>query len=539
MNRSAVVGVIAVVLLVGQAPAWAQDDRESARLERANRSLTRWLDEDVAYIIVDEERAAFKAFSTDEERQSFIEQFWLRRDPTPDSIENEYREEHYRRIAYANERFASGLPGWKTDRGRIYIIHGEPAGKEGNPAGGAHYRSFEEGGGRTVVYPFEKWRYRYIEGMGTNVEFEFVDPTLTGEFRLALSPNEKDALTRVPGVGYTYWESQSNDAELVGQSKFDRGAGLIPGGNQRINQFDLIQQYANAFRPPKIKFADLEEIVTTRLSYNLLPFDLRTDFVRVTGETVLTPITVLLKRRDLAYQDYDGIHEAVVHVFGQVTGVNGRIAQTFEDTVTVAVPEALFEDSLDRFSIYQKVLPLSPGLYKIDLVLKDINSSNVGTVNQALQVPRFSDEQLTTSSLILADLIEPLPPRQVGSAPFVLGNLKVRPSVNQEFFQNQELKYWIQVYNLQIDENTLKPSATVETLITRDGEQVRKIVEDTAELSGAAQQMTLQKTLALTDFEPGEYSLQVRITDNLAGEITSQSSKFVVLEPLVASNDGQ
>ena len=521
MSRKVIGGVIAFVLLAGYAPAGAQNDRESARLERANRALTRWLDEDVAYIIVDEERTAFKALSTDEERQQFIEQFWLRRDPTPDSIENEYREEHYRRITYANERFASGLPGWKTDRGRIYVIHGAPTGIEASPTGGTYHRSAAEGGGDTVTYPFEKWRYQYIEGIGTNVEFEFVDSTLSGEYRLAINPHEKDLLTGVRGVG------RYDDPAAIAESGYRR----------RINTFDQIQLYANAFRPPEIKFTDLKTIVTTKLSYNLLPFELRTDFVRVTGETVLTPVTLLLQNKDLAYQDHDGIHEAVLHVFGQVTGVNGRIAQVFEDTVTVTSPEALFQDSLEKYSIYQKVLPLSPGLYKIDMVVKDINSSNIGTLIQALPVPRFSDEQLTTSSLILADLIEPLPPRQVGSAPFVLGNLKVRPSVNQEFSQNRDLKYWIQVYNLQIDEDSLKPSATVETLITRDGQQVLKIVENMDELSGAAQQMTLQKTLTLADFEPGEYSLQVRINDNLSGEITSQSSKFVVQEALVARND--
>ncbi len=89
----------------------------------------KWLNEDVTYIITEEERATFKRLQTDEEREQFIEQFWLRRDPTPDSIENEYKEEHYRRIAYANEHFASGIPGWKTDRGRIYIEYGA-AGRE-------------------------------------------------------------------------------------------------------------------------------------------------------------------------------------------------------------------------------------------------------------------------------------------------------------------------------------------------------------------------------------------------------------------------
>ncbi len=542
MSRRLVVGAIAVLLLAGQAPVWAQRDSDSARLERANRALARWLDQDVAFIITSNEEDAFEALTTDDERASFIESFWLRRDPTPDSIENEYREEHYRRIAHSNERFSSGKPGWMTDRGRIYIIHGEPTSKEGQISGGRYQRTIEEGGGSTTVYPFEKWYYRYLPGLGNNIEFEFVDPTLTGEFRLAMNPYEKEALSNVPNSGLTLREQMlagsedPDDINALNQSIFDRRTGAYQG--TRIggdNQFDRLDLFTRAFLPPEIEFTDLEAIVTTNLSYNLLPFDLRTDFVRVTDETVLAPVTVLVRNRDIAFQETQGIHEATLNVFGQVTGINGRIVQTFEDTINQAIPDALFSDSLDRSSIYQKVLPLSPGLYKIDLVIKDVQSENVGTINQRLAVPRFSSEQLATSSLILADLIEPLPPRQVGSAPFVLGSLRVRPSVKQEFYRDKELFYWIQVYNLQLDENELKPSATIETLITRDGREVQKIVETTDELSGAAQQMTLQKMIALSEFEPGEYSIQVRITDNLSGEVISQSSDFEVQEPLLAS----
>src|SRR5579864_1644937 len=166
----------------------------------------KWLNEDVVYIITDEEKAAFKRFSTDEERQNFIEQFWLRRDPTPDTEENEFKEEHYRRIAYANDRFASGIPGWKTDRGRIYITFGPPDEIESHPSGGTYERPYEEGGGSTSTYPFEQWRYRYIDGIGTNIILEFVDTTMSGEYHLTMDPSEKDALLYVPGAGLTMAE---------------------------------------------------------------------------------------------------------------------------------------------------------------------------------------------------------------------------------------------------------------------------------------------------------------------------------------------
>jgi GWxTD domain-containing protein len=513
-------------------PPKPQQNSRSREQELANRALRKWLDEDVAYIITDEEKAAFKALKTDEEREQFIEQFWLRRDPTPDSIENEFKEDHYSRIAYANERYQSGKPGWKTDRGRIYILYGKPTEIESHPAGGQYQRPFEEGGGSTSTYPFETWRYRYIEGIGNEVILEFVDPTMSGEYRLTSNPDEKDALLHVDGLGLTL------DEELNGGNKGDRITGIGNGayrgnalGNaptRNNNQFDRLDLMAKVFRPPDIKFKDLETIVTTRLSYNLLPFDFRTDFVRVTEESVLTPITILLQNKDLAFQEKEGIQQAMVHVYGKITGINGRVAQVFEDTISQDIPAALYKQALDNASIHQRIVPLRPGLYKLDLVLKDINSGNVGTVNARLAVPRYPEEKLSLSSLILADTIENLPSNQIASGSFILGSTKVRPNVKEEFKRDRALNLWFQVYNLKLDEATHKPSATVETLISRNGQEVQKSTEQASELSSAAAQMTLAKSMPLKEFEPGEYTVQIKVTDNLTKEIIASTEKFAV-----------
>jgi len=505
--------------------------QRSRELESASRALRKWLDEDVSYVITNEERTAFKALKNDEEREQFIEQFWLRRDPTPDTVDNEFKEEHYARIAYANERFASGIPGWKTDRGRIYIIWGKPDEIESHPSGGTYNRPIEEGGGTTSTFPFEVWRYRYIEGIGNEVLLEFVDPSMSGEYRLTIDPNEKDALLHVPGAGLTF------DEQFFGRDKADRISGLTNptntsalGNTSRMNPFDRLQLYANIFKPPEIKFKDLEAIVTTKLSYNLLPFRFRTDFVRVTEDSVLTPITILLQNKDLAFQEQQGIHRAMIHVYGKITGVNGRVAPSgvFEDTISQDIPDALFKQGLESASIHQKIIPLRPGLYKLDLVLKDINSGNVGTVSQRLQVPRFPDDKLQLSSLILADLVENLPPSQIGSGSFILGSNKVRPNVNDDFRHDRSLSLWFQVYNLKLDEASKKPSATVETLITKNGREVKRDLEQASELSNAAAQMTLSKTVSLKDFEPGEYSVQVKVTDNLTKDVIASAEKFTV-----------
>lgn len=508
-----------------------QQNSQSRAQEEANRAMKKWLEEDAAYIIVDEERAAFKKLSTDEEREQFIEQFWLRRDPTPDSIENEYQEDHYARIAYANERFASGIPGWRTDRGRVYIIHGKPAEIESHAGGGYYERPLDEGGGSTSTYPFEIWRYRYIEGMGNDILFEFVDNTMTGEYHLSIDPNEKDALLMVPGAGLTL------DEQINGRDKADRfnvadrdtgTSDSLFGRSIRTNQFERLNLYNNAFRPPEIKFKDLEAIISTKLSFNLLPFDLTADFVRVTDDTVLTPITIRLKYRDMAFQEQEGIHRALANVFLRITGINGRPAGTLEHTIQADIPASLFAQTLERDVFHQEIIPLRPGRYKMEVVIKDMHSNNVGTLSQALTVPRYPEGNLSTSSMILADLIESVPLNQVGSGPFVLGNTKVRPNVKDEFTSEQDLKLWLQVYNLKVDEQTHKPSARVETLITRNGQEVRKIVEESRELSGAAQQMTVVQSTPLKDFAPGAYAIQVKITDNLSKEVVASTGKFTI-----------
>src|SRR5262252_3688868 len=395
--------------------------------EDSGKALRRWLDDDVGYIITNEERAAFKKLQTDEEREQFIESFWLRRDPTPDTIDNEYKDDHYERIAYANEHFASGIPGWKTDRGRIYIMYGKPDEIESHPSGGTYDRPIEEGGGTTSTFPFEKWRYRYIEGIGNEVILEFVDPSMSGEYRMTIDPAEKDALLHVPGAGLTFDEEFNHRDKAERFNRAGASIGNPLGNTSRVNPFDRLQLLADIYKPPEIKYKDLDAVITTKLSYNILPFSFRTDFVRVTEDTVLTPITIQLSNKDLAFQETDGIHRAQAHVLIKITNVTGRIAAggVAEDSVAVDIADALFKQSLDGVRIYQKGLLLKPGLYKMDIVVKDTNSGNAGVVNQRLNVPRFPDEKLQLSSLITAQKVEPLPPTEVGTAPFAIDGQKV------------------------------------------------------------------------------------------------------------------
>ncbi len=227
----------------------------------------KWLDEDVAWIITDEERQAFRQLSNDEERDQFIEAFWQRRDPTPDTEENEYKEEHYQRIAYANEHFAAGIPGWKSDRGRIYIMYGKADEVESHPSGGTYERPMEEGGGSTSTFPFEQWRYRYLEGIGQEVIIEFVDTCMCGDYHMTMDRSEKDALLYTPNAGLTMYEQMgmaSKASRFSGGGLERLGTGPM-SANNATKQFDRLEQFAKLQAPPPVKFKDLEEIVNTKI----------------------------------------------------------------------------------------------------------------------------------------------------------------------------------------------------------------------------------------------------------------------------------
>jgi GWxTD domain-containing protein len=521
-----------------------QKEEQAKRLKAESAVYKNWLEQDVKWIITSEELETFKKLSNNEERDNFIEQFWLRRDPTPDTVENEFKEEHYRRIAYADEHFASGVKGSRTDRGQMYIKFGPPTSIDSHPSGGSYNRPIEEGGGTTSTYPFETWRYRYLEGeaLGNEVEIEFVDKCMCGEYRMTIDRSEKDALLNVPGAGPTLYEEMglSSKADRFGGSPERLGMG--PGTqNDSSKYFDRMRQMATLQAAPPVKFKDLDEVVRSTVKYNLMPFDVRVDFVRVTSDTVLVPITIQMKNRDVTFSTKDGVARGVVNIFGRVSTMTGKTAQTFEDTVSVEIPESLLDKTKNNNSIYWKAFPLRYGRYKIDVVVKDVNSSDgrMGTWRRGLEVPNLSEDRgLQSSTLILADQMEKVPTRQVGAGSFVIGDTKVRPRVEgapgkpASFKKNEKLNVWMQVYNLGLDEKTKKSSAEIEYQVinTANNQAVVTTKENSAQIAAnAGDQLTLEKSLPLADLAPGTYQVVIKVNDLIAKQtMPPQTAKFVV-----------
>ena len=515
-------------------------EKQRKRRERQLRKeleapFRQWLQEDVSYIISDEERSAWKRLQTGEEMEQFIEQFWLRRDPTPDSSENEYKEEHYRRIAYANERFASGKAGWKTDRGRIYITFGPADEVESHPSGGTYNRPYAEGGGTTQTFPWEIWRYRWIEGVGTDVLIEFVDPTMSGEYRMTMDPSEKDALLYVPNAGLTLLEEMGLSDK---SDRFSRTDGTRLGNNQdqqptRYNIFDRMQQFVNLHKPPPVKFKDLEAAVSSSIKYNMLPMQARADYIRMTESTILTNITLRFDRKDLQFEDTDGVSKSVINIYSRITSMSRRVVNVFEEVITAETPTQLLAEASKGASVYQKSIPLAPGTYRLNVVAKDVISGNMNNYEMALRVPYYYEDELSMSSLILADIIEKVPTRSIGAGQFVIGTSKVRPRFNETFQRDEKMGLYVQLYNFIPDEKTGKPSGTIGYEVVKKGDNTKifEFTEDIASIEGAsAAQITVEKVLPLQNLEPGEYILRMTVTDrNREGEELTPEAPFTIL----------
>jgi GWxTD domain-containing protein len=519
-----------------------QRKKDEARLKKELETPYRkWINEEVTYIITDEERKVFKSLATDDEREQFIEQFWLRRDPTPDTEENEFREEHYRRIAYANDRFASGIPGWKTDRGRIYIEYGPADEVDSHPSGGTYERPYEEGGGSTSTYPFEQWRYRYIDGIGTNIILEFVDTTMSGEYHLTMDPSEKDALTYVPGAGLTMAEQMGLTDKTA---RFQRTDGTHLGtGSQPLpesmNEFSRLEQYAKIFKPPPIKYKDLEAVVSSSIKYNLLPFKVLVDYIPMTGSTVLVQVTIQFDVKDMQFKDKANTSEATINIYGRMSTISRRPLAPFEDVVVVNQPTEMLQQLIaaSPHRVYQKTIPMQPGMYKLNIAAKDLVGGNTGTYETKIVVPHMDEDVLSASSLIFADQLEKVPTKSIGTGFFVIGGSKVRPRIGETFSRKEKMGIYMQLYNFEADEKTHKPDGTIDYEIVKVGETkdaaVQKVFEFSEEVKsvqGGASQVVIEKLLPLSDLEPGQYKLTIKATDKLRSPVQSitQTGLFTV-----------
>ncbi|HYJ89665.1 MAG TPA: GWxTD domain-containing protein [Pyrinomonadaceae bacterium] len=480
--------------------------------EELNNVEKKFVYEDAIYILTEPERKAFLALKTKEERENFIQDFWHRRDPNPDTEENEFLEEHYQRIAYANEHFSSGIPGWKTDRGRIYIRWGKPDEIESHPSGGSYDRPAYEGSGTVTAYPFETWFYRHLDGVGDGVEVEFVDPTGTGEYHIARSPNEKNALANVTGPG------------SLDNSVFERA---------QDSEFSRLERISALETPPQVKFTDLQRELGQAdsgvIDKNALDFDLRVDYFRLSDNRVISAFTVQADNKELSFKPSGGLNTATINIFGRITSIANRHTGIFEDSVTTNATAEELASLQARKSAYQKQIALTPGVYKVDVIVRDIATGNLGLKSLGFTVPKYDDTKLSTSSLVLASTLRPTNKNDIGGL-FVIGNHKVMPNTSGTFKKGQDLGVYLQVYNAGIDQTTLRPSIDVDYILRKDGKELSRTKEDWNGLSDSGQRLTLAKIFPTTNLTIGNYEVIVAIRDRVSTQAIENKANFTITQ---------
>ena len=515
-----------VASIPAQEPKRSPDERPRKIKREIKKAYVEWIN-DHDLILTQSERDAWRKLETDDEREKFIEEFWRVRDPDPDTEENEFKQQFYERVAYANEHFTSGKAGRLTDRGRIYIKFGKPDSIESYPAGGYYDRPAWEGGGSTSTYPFEKWFYRHIPNVRSGIELEFVDPTGSGEFRLARNPDEKDALIHVGG-GQTF-------AELAGiETRAHRIANL--GGFGRTNYmraqdspFEVISLMTDLERDQPVNRNFTHTGTDTPIADDsAITFETQINYFRQSDNRVLALLTVQTDNDELKFTNSGGLETARLNIFGKVQSVANRNVGKFEDTVTTTATSEELSTIRNRKSAYAKGLILQPGRYRVDVIVRDVETGAFGVKHVGFVVPEFPTDHLSASSLILAAKLENME-RGAAITPFTIGTTKVIPNLSAVYQRNHPVGIYLQVYNAAIDQTTLRPAADAEYVLLRNGKELSKQVEDWRQINDAGQRLTLSRLIDTRALEPGEYQVQIRIRDHITGQTITPSATFTIV----------
>lgn len=512
--------------------ALAQSIPAGQKRENPRDYYRKWLEEDIVYIITSEEQAVFLKLSTDEERDRFIEQFWARRDPDPATAQNECQEEHYRRIHYANDRFAAGIPGWKTDRGRVYIVFGKPDQVESYPAGGSYQRKPHEGGGWTSVYPFEIWRYRHLESVGDDIELEFVNDAGGNLYRLTMDPQDKDEFLRVPGMGLT--DAELFNPEFEGKKSFNRVHRIRESGlaekqgiffeRARDLPFEKSELLMKISKPPPIRFADLREKVAARVTYNLVPVRMGYDFIRLDAQNYMVPVTLAFHPADVSFQLEAGLRLSRLQIYGLVTTITGQRVFEFDDEIVLDLPEAQAGNQETR--TYQRKLPLKPGRFKLDILVKDAVSGNMGTAAVGMEIPSVPEGRLSTSSIILAQDIEP---SSLGAAePYVFGVYKVSPQVERVFARGDNIAFYVEAYDFRIDQASTRPQLEIKYGFASPGKAPTEFRPIQRGVTLDGDRVYIARILQLSSIEKGRHDLVLSVTDLLSGQTATTRVPFEI-----------
>jgi GWxTD domain-containing protein len=505
------------VVLLASLPAAGQ----KAAIKDLPPRFRAWLEEEVVYIIGPKEKAVFLQLSTDRERDMFIEAFWKARDTDPATPQNEFKDEHSRRIEYANLWFGRGRKagGWRSDMGRIYVTLGEP-------------KSIEKYENQSNVYPLIIWFYSGMTGAGLPSSFNvvFFKKDDAGDYIL-YSPVRDGPQKLMPFYNgdmtdYLHAFRELSEIEpLIAEISMS----LIPGEyvmgmnpsqssdiliSQKIPKF-AYDNVKDAYAQKLLKYKDLIEVEYTA---NYIESDALVQVYRDNAGRAF--VHYLVEPAKLSIERFEGIYRTTFNVNGIVSDAQGKTVYQFDRVIPVELSSEQFPKIKDRLVSFQDAFPLIEGDYKLSVLWKNTVSKEFTSVEATLKIPPA--RSLTLSTPILANRTVRNPAFTGQVKPFTVGETQLVPSPRNDFVAGDTLTLYCELGGLTAE---LKRSGSVSVTITRDDQVVASTVKA---LVNAGAPFRILEEFPLASFPPAYYMASVALVDGAKAEVVSSKAAFFI-----------
>jgi GWxTD domain-containing protein len=512
------INILLTAWLVGSGLQAGQEGGQKNHLPPLSK---KWLEEDVVYIISRREKQVFQKLRTEREREIFTEAFWKQRDPTPGTPENEFRVEHYRRISYANRYFGrqSPLPGWKTDRGRITIILGEPN----------DVQKFDSG---QETYPAEIWFYQGKTEAGLPPAFNivFFKEHGSGEYKLYSPTRDGPQALLASYLGdFENVTAAFRKLKELEPALAQVSLSLIPGeestnfGRPSLSSDLLIQQVESL--PGKLirdtyaeKFIRYKDIIDVEYSANYMDSDSLVKVLRASPGLYCVHYSV--EPAKLSVSQYGNKYSTTLSLNGILRDPFGKVIHQFDKTLSLEFEE----DEMDRirlqpYAIYD-VFPLIPGSYELSVLLKNEDSKAFTSLERNLAIPPEGTGTWLTPLILGYQAIK----AETGAnrfKPFRLGSSEILAQAGRVFLRSDRLILAFQVLGLPQDRQS---EAEILFTFLRDSETVKSFARGIAQYSGFP---NIIEPVAVSEFSPAHY--RVRVSVRVGGEeIAASEDEFDV-----------
>jgi GWxTD domain-containing protein len=488
------------------------------------RLLERWPDQYVRWIITDAERNAYRALVTDEARLDFIERFWARRDPTPETPLNELRRDYLERFAYVLNHFGAGKPGWATDRGRIYLLLGPPHSVQRNPMG--RY---------SLERPSEIWTYNNlpVPGVPASLDIHFVDFRGTGDFEMVSDLESTAPVAMQFGTAESPLLAWSLRRRYLGMVDPRTGLDTFKEVDASIitqRELDLQQQIREIGEAPKRALRSLDEVVEARVSFARLSLEATAGLLYTDGDAFRVPVSLAVPYAELASRREAGKILFDVDYLIRLLDEGGNEAGRVEDRLSLSFPEDQASKAASLKLALEENLEARPGAYRLQVVLRDNTGEKLGTFEQPFEVRARKPDTLELSSLFVAGaLVDSVPG---SSGPFQFGTIRVIPSHDRSFAADQELGLYLQAYGAVPKEDGRR-RLKVDFFVMKEGRLFLGV--PSATVFPDTEPAGIRASIPLGKCPPGDYVIRVRVSDQVSGQTAEREATFRVVAAPVAA----